>query len=204
MMMSSLLTNPLNSSPLVANTASNTVNNGTREIMDQLLQLQMQQTQTVLALQQQLPAQISRNQFERNLTLSSGLTSGSQLPVATPTATSSAISMVSNKRKLDPKNDQIVPISTIKDRSSDQEVEETSDLPIEIESKRRKYSSENTSRKSYRIADLIETSQDENIDIEVIGTCSSSISIKPLTTSTPKKGLYHYNLFDSISYRVYI
>ena len=176
--------------------------------MDQLLQLQMQQTQTVLALQQQLPTQISRNQFERNLTLSSGLTSGltsgSQLPVATPTATSSAISMVSNKRKLDPKNDQIVPISTIKDRSSDQEIEETSDLPIEIESKRRKYSSENTSRKSYRIADLIETSQDENIDIEVIDTCSSSISIKPLTTSTPKKGLYHYNLFDSISYRVYI
>ena len=179
MMMSSLLANPLNNTPLVANS-------GTREIMDQLLQLQMQQTQTVLALQQQLPTQVSHSQFEQNLGLTSVLTS--RLPAPSASTSRPPISSISQKRKADTKNDQIVPISIIKDRSSDHD--ETSDHPIETESqsslKRRKYSSE---KKSYRIADLLEeTSQDENVDIEVIDTCNSSISIKPLNTSTPKKG----------------
>ena len=181
MMMSSLLANPLSNTPLIAN-------NGTREIMDQLLQLQMQQTQTVLALQQQLPTQSSHSPFGQN----SGLTSGlpTRLPVSSVTTARPPTSSISQKRKADTKNDQIVPISIIKDRSSDHD--ETSDHPVETESqsssKRRKYSSE---KKSYRIADLLEeTSQDENVDIEVIDTCNSSISIKPLTTSTPKKGKY--------------
>ena len=156
--------------------------------MDQLLQLQMQQTQTVLALQQQLPTQGSHSQFGQN----SGLTSGlpTRLPVCSMTTARPSTSPISQKRKADTKNDQIVPISIIKDRSSDHD--ETSDHPVETESqsssKRRKYSSE---KKSYRIADLLEeTSQDENVDIEVIDTCNSSLSIKPLTTSTPKKGKY--------------
>ena len=180
-MMSSLLANPLNNTPLVANS-------GTREMMDQLLQLQMQQTQTVLALQQQLPTQVSQSQLEPNLRLTTGFTP--RLPVSSETSSRSSTSLISQKRKADTKNDQIVPISIIKDRSSDHD--ETSDHPVETESqsssKRRKYSSE---KKSYRIADLLEeTSQDENVDIEVIDTCNTSISIKPLTTSTPKKGKY--------------
>ena len=184
MMMSSLLANPLNSTPLVANS-------GTREIMDQLLQLQMQQNQTVLALQQQLPTQVNRGQFEQNLTPISGLTS--RLPVSTIASRPT----IAQKRKSDSKNDQIVPNSTVKDRSSNHESEDNhetghlSDLPAEqtesqtqTSSKRRKYSSE---KKSYRIVDLLETSQDENVDIEVIEASNHSIPMKPLTTSTPKK-----------------